>query len=208
MTAQGSVGGGATTAAADAEGGPTPTGSMPDAAPLAEILKGIDQRHVGAAMSKMISASIGDIAMVFSRSPQHKYFTFADIEWMILPAVLAGHIHIIEAAEPETGLRAPIGLITWARVSQEVDSRLAMRGLEGPLRLRPDEWTSGHIYWLMDVIGERSIVEEAIQRLRRGPLKGQDVRVLVAGADGRSSVSVIHEAFPASRTAVKSGAQP
>ena len=35
-------------------------------------------------MSKLVSASIGDIAVVFSKSAAHKHYTFADLEWMIL----------------------------------------------------------------------------------------------------------------------------
>ena len=36
----------------------------------AELLKGLDRTHVGAAMSKLISASIGDMVVVLSRAPQ------------------------------------------------------------------------------------------------------------------------------------------
>ena len=47
-------------------------------------------------IAKLVSASIGDIAVVFSRSPAHKHQAFADLEWMILPAVLSGQVYIAE----------------------------------------------------------------------------------------------------------------
>jgi hypothetical protein len=41
-------------------------------APGAEFLKSLDKKQLGAGLSKLVSASVGDIAMVFSRSPAHK----------------------------------------------------------------------------------------------------------------------------------------
>ena len=50
----------------------------------------LDRTQVGAAISKLISASIGDLVVVMSKSPAHKHYSLADIEWMVLPPVLAG----------------------------------------------------------------------------------------------------------------------
>jgi hemolysin-activating ACP:hemolysin acyltransferase len=40
---------------------------------------------VGAAASKLFAASVGDMVVVLSRSPSHKHYSLADIEWMVLP---------------------------------------------------------------------------------------------------------------------------
>jgi hypothetical protein len=52
------------------------------AAGNAEQLKSLDKAHIGAAMSKLISAAIGDIVVVMSKSPAYKFHTLADIEWL------------------------------------------------------------------------------------------------------------------------------
>lgn len=45
----------------------------------------IPPQAVGAAVSKLISATIGEIAVIFARSPAQKHYTFADLEWMVMP---------------------------------------------------------------------------------------------------------------------------
>lgn len=63
----------------------------------------IPPQAVGAAVSKLISATIGEIAVIFSRSPAHKHHTFADLEWMVLPAVLTGQVYVAEMMHNERG---------------------------------------------------------------------------------------------------------
>jgi hemolysin-activating ACP:hemolysin acyltransferase len=46
----------------------------------------LSPQQVGAAVSKLISATVGDVAVVFSRSNAHKHYSLVDLEWMILPA--------------------------------------------------------------------------------------------------------------------------
>lgn len=82
------------------------------------------KRLAGAAMSKLISATVGDVVIVFSKSPSHKHHALADIEWMVLPPVLAGQVYVAEAAHKEHGGRAPLAVVTWARESDEVDQKL------------------------------------------------------------------------------------
>lgn len=46
------------------------------------------------------------------------------------------------------------GLAIWASVSEEVDAKLRdqIKGGAWPVRLKADEWNSGEINWLIDVI--------------------------------------------------------
>ena len=92
----------------------------------AELLKSLDPAQVGAAVSRLFAASIGDMAVVFSRSAAHKHYSLADIEWMVLPPVAAGQFYVVEAMDKERGFRAPVAAVTWAFVSEEVDKALHM----------------------------------------------------------------------------------
>ncbi|WP_158816036.1 toxin-activating lysine-acyltransferase [Methylocapsa sp. S129] len=63
-----------------------------------EFLKSLDPALVGAAASKLFAASIGDIVVVLSRSPAHKHYSLAHIEWMALPPVAAGQFYVAAGA--------------------------------------------------------------------------------------------------------------
>ena len=77
-----------------------------------KILESLDPAQVGAALSKLLAASIGDMVVVLSRSPAHKHYSLADIEWMVLPPVFTGQLYLVEDAHKERGFRAPIAAVT------------------------------------------------------------------------------------------------
>lgn len=143
----------------------------------------LDRAGIGAAISKLISASIGDLVLVLSKSPSHKHYSLADIEWMVLPPVLAGQFYVAEATVPATGFRAPVAAVTWARVSSEVDAKLRENAGK-PVRLRPDEWTSGDICWLIDLVGDPKGLNNALKALLAGPFKETPATILLRKADG------------------------
>ena len=131
---------------------------------------GPEHALMGAALSKMISVSVGDIAVLMSRSAAHRHYTLADIEWLILPPVMLGQFYVAEAQHEANGFRAPIALVTWARVSPEVDRRLTDNAGQPP-RLAPEEWASGDIVWLIDVVGAQRGLVHALEVLQRGPCR-------------------------------------
>jgi len=157
---------------------------------------------IGAATSKIISAMIGDIALVLARSPAHRHFSFADIEWKILPPVLAGQAYIAEAAHKEQGFRVPIAAVTWARVSDEVDARLTANAGTS-VRLRPDEWTGGPHHWLIDIVGDPRGINIALGTLSHGPFKDRDVKLVIRDKAGIANVETLAELARAG----KAGAQ-
>jgi hemolysin-activating ACP:hemolysin acyltransferase len=152
-----------------------------------QFLKSLDKTHVGTAASKLFAASVGDMVVVLSRSPAHKHYSLADIEWMVMPPVFAGQFYIVEAMDKERGFRAPIGAVTWAFVSEEVDRRLADQ-TDGLLRLRPDEWKSGKIAWIIDAVGSGEGVNAALRWLLAGHLKQQSVKAILRDSNGAARV--------------------
>ncbi len=151
----------------------------------------LDPKQVTAAMSKLVSASIGDIAVILSRSPGHKFFSLADIEWMVLPPVLAGQYYVAEAQDETTGARAPVACVTWAKVSDDVDQRLTTHAGQ-PIRLRPEEWTGGEHHWLIDLVGEPRAVGAALSMLEKGPFKGQRITVVTRDPTGAAKLQTLH----------------
>lgn len=162
------------------------SGAAPDPAqPLTPAM-------LGAAASKLAAASVGDIAVVFSRSPAHKHYSLADIEWMIMPAVSHGQFYVAEAMNKESGFRTPIAVVTWALVSEEVDQRLSA-DFSHRIRLRPDEWKSGDIAWIVDLAGAPVGIRHALQWMKAGPFKDKDAKLVVRDAQGAARVETLDE---------------
>lgn len=155
-----------------------------------QFLKSLDPAQVGVAVSKLFAASIGDIVVVLSRSPAHKHYSLADIEWMVLPPVAAGQFYVAEMADKQRGFHAPVAVVTWALVSEEVDRRL--QGDVGHrVRLRPDEWRSGEIGWIVDLAGAPAGVRQALAWLEAGPFKERAAKLLVRAANGQARVATL-----------------
>ena len=152
---------------------------------------GISQQQIGAAVSKLISASVGDVAIVFSRSAEHKHYAFADLEWMILPAVVTGQCYVAELQHTELGTRAPVAAVLWASVSAETDQRLSANPA-ARIRLRPDEWKGGEHLWIVDIAGEPAAIGGALNELAGTILKGKTVKVVMLDASGRPSIETLH----------------
>jgi cytolysin-activating lysine-acyltransferase len=161
---------------------------LPAEAPGAEFLKSLNKNQIGAAFSKLVAASVGDIVTVFSRSPAQKHLFLADIEWAIMPAVVRGQFYLAEAENQATGFRTPIAVATWAFVSEGVDQRLQAE-LAQHIRLRPDEWKSGEIGWIIDLVGDPRGIEIAAEWLKGGPFKDRDARLVSVDAMGVASLT-------------------
>ena len=56
---------------------------------------------------------------------------------------------------------------------------------DGPTKLRPDEWRSGEILWLIDEVGDAKAIRHLLARLWETAFKGREVKILRDGADPR-----------------------
>ena len=152
----------------------------------------LDKRQIGAAASALVAASIGEIALVLARSPETKHNFLADLEWLVLPAVFNRQFYVVQAANQKTGFRAPIAFVTWALVSGTVDRRLEA-DLGQRTRLKPEEWKSGEIGWIVDLVGAPAGVQRALQWLRAGPFREREAKVVVRDAKGAARVATLGE---------------
>jgi cytolysin-activating lysine-acyltransferase len=114
-----------------------------------------------------VSHMFGEIVWLMSQSPLHKHFAIADLEWMVMPALLLTQYRLFH----QEG--RPIGAALWAFLSEEAEAKLSLV----PVRLRPDEWKSGDRCWLMDLIApgataENTLTAVILDDLRRTALKG------------------------------------
>lgn len=154
--------------------------------------------------SKMISASLGEMVTLLMRSPHYKHYSLSDLEWLVIPALLNNQFLVVEAQvkknpnttdedetkDPSAQQRIPVGLALWARVSKDVDEKISKK-IDAPIKLRPDEWNSGEINWLVDIVGDPKIFEGLYNKLRDDVFKGEVFKVRASDKDGNAIIKEI-----------------
>ncbi len=148
------------------------------------------QKSKARAVSQQIMASFGQITSVLMRAQQYKHHSLADLEWLVVPAVMTGQYSLAEAQSKANGLTAPVGVLLWASVSAEVDKRLT-ENLDAPMRLKPEEWKSGDTLWIIDAVGEPKMVQAMLQRMAAKDWKGRTVKMKARDKDGKVRVGVL-----------------
>jgi cytolysin-activating lysine-acyltransferase len=127
---------------------------------------------------------------VLMRSPHYKQYTIGDLEWLVIPPVMAGQFRIGEAKPDNNQAAVPVAVVLWASVSPEIDERL-MQGSGAPFQLKPEEWRSGDIPWLVHAAGETRFVRFVVEQLRKTTFKGRKVKVRGRDQDGNPKVHVL-----------------
>jgi cytolysin-activating lysine-acyltransferase len=132
------------------------------------------------------SLAFAQIISVLMCSPHYQHYTLGDLEWLVLPPLLTGQFSVAEARLNEGGPRFPAAVALWASVSADVDKRLS-ENQTVPIRLRPDEWKSGDILWLVDAIGDGRVVPALLKQLGEGAWRGRDVKTRVRKKSGQTN---------------------
>jgi cytolysin-activating lysine-acyltransferase len=157
----------------------------------------------GDARQLRMAQSFSQVVSVLMRDPSCKNLKLSDLEWLVLPPVMAGQFRIAHAARPadaiETADKAagkeqrigavvPVTVALWARVSPLVDKALS-ETLDRNVRLSPGAWTSGDILWLLAVAGHPRAVPAFLQQLRENEFKGKQVKMRLLTPDGKVIIS-------------------
>ena len=111
---------------------------------------------------------------------------------------------LIDAKPPDLPLPIPAAVALWASVSEEVDQRLSTE-LDSPMRLRPADWRSGGILWLVDVIGDPSAIPALMQHLQATAFAGRQAKMRLMGPGGQAVVTKLGSGDSAATTAPTGG---
>ena len=139
------------------------------------------------------------IIAVLMRDPKFRNLRLADLEWLVLPPVMAGQWRLAQAKPEQRGANSettlsnnsmlvPVAVALWASVSPAIDKRLS-EDLDKPLLLRPNEWASGDILWLVAVAGDQRAVPTFLRQLRENEFKTRSVKLRSRGTDGKVVVT-------------------
>lgn len=140
------------------------------------------RKHIAAFRARLQSA-VGQIVMAMSMVPRYKAQPIGDLQSLVIEPLMRDRIAIAseradEDADPASGALA--GIAFWASVNDETDARIREQIKAGafPVRLKPDDWTSGDRVWLLDVIAPTQKMAAAVMINFRKVLKsGADVRI-------------------------------
>jgi hemolysin-activating ACP:hemolysin acyltransferase len=151
------------------------------------------------ARAARMAHSFAQVVAVFMRDPDYKNTRLADLEWLALPAIMAGQFKLAQArteqgsdAQSPNGLVVPVAVALWARVSPTIDTALS-NNLDEKLWLRANEWASGDNIWLMAVAGDPRAVPTFLKLLKETEFGDAPVKVRTRAADGTVAVRVLGE---------------
>jgi hemolysin-activating ACP:hemolysin acyltransferase len=150
--------------------------------------------------ARRLMASFGEMVTLMMRSPRYRHTFLAELDWLVAPAIATRQFSVAEAQPDGATFAAPVAAIMWACVSPEVDARLS-EARERP-RLRPGEWRSGQIPWLIETIGDSKAAAFLLKRLVETRFADTGVKTMVH-ADGKFTVEIARSSAEASGDAVK-----
>lgn len=132
------------------------------------------------ALRAHVRESFGKAVMAMMGLPRYRHQTLMDMQHLVIDPLLRDRVAI---AYPKEAEKAPLsdlaGLAIWASVSEEVDAKIRdqIKGGMWPLRLKPDDWNSGEINWLIDVIApDQKAVVSVLSNFRQ-IVKDGDLRM-------------------------------
>lgn len=150
--------------------------------------------------SKRLSASFGEVVALLMRTKGYAAMPLSDLEWLVVPALVTGQFSLAEAQSKTNGVIQPMAVVLWARVSNELHSRL-LANPEQAARMKPAEWVSGENIWVVEAIGERRIVEALLTKMSDSVWSGKTVKVRVRNKEGKLVVGDLARTAPKANSA-------
>lgn len=134
-----------------------------------------------------IHAAVGQVVLALTVVPRYRHQSIADLQTLVLEPLMRDRIAIATAtADPtadgashEAPGGALAGIAFWASVSDAVDEKIREQIKAGafPIRLKPEEWVSGHKIWLLDVIAPSQKMASSVLANFKQVAKTGEVRI-------------------------------
>lgn len=133
--------------------GNTPNGASTDPDAAAELADKL------ATMRASLRENFGKAVLAMMQVPRYRAQSVSDLQHLVLDPMLKDRLTFAYPGKDgkEAG-QDMAGFAIWASVSDEVDARIREQVASGvfPVRLKTDDWTSGKINWLLDVVAQDS----------------------------------------------------
>ena len=125
------------------------------------LTSGPDQAAIDEAIAAKVAAARAQIRDGFSKVvmammmlPRYRSQTLADLQHLVLDPLLRDRVAMAYPARAASNEGEIAGVAIWASVSEQADASIRQQIRAGvfPIRLKPEDWNSGTINWLLDVI--------------------------------------------------------
>jgi cytolysin-activating lysine-acyltransferase len=138
-----------------------------------EVLKKI------AAVRSHVRESFGKTVMAMMMLPRYRNQSIGDLQNLVLEPLIRDRIALAYPGnKDEKDFDDISGVAIWASVSEEVDARIRdqIRAGTFPVRMKAEDWNSGTINWLLDVIAPdekktASVIANFKQVVKEGSLR-------------------------------------
>ena len=117
---------------------------------------------------------IGEIASLMLTSDLHRDYKINDIGAVFLPPIHLNQFRIYRQGD------RPIGLITWAWLSEEIEQKY----VSGEYNLRLDDWNSGDLGWIIDFMAPFGHTSKIVHDLRHNIFPDKVGKAIRMKADG------------------------
>jgi cytolysin-activating lysine-acyltransferase len=132
-----------------------------------------------AAVRSHVRESFGKVVMAMMMLPRYRHQSLADLQHLVLEPLIRDRIAIAYPGNTSDEQLADItGVAIWASVSEDVDASIREQIKAGtfPLKLKAEDWASGNINWLIDVIAPNqrattSVIANFKQVVKEGGLR-------------------------------------
>ncbi len=146
-----------------------------------------DQPKLDAAALEQISAirskiheTFGKVALAMMVLPRYRHQSLSDLNQLLLEPLIRDRV-AIASSKPKGGdvTDTKDGVAIWASVSEAVDAKIREQIKAGvfPVRLQADDWNSGKINWLFDVIAPNQALTTAVIANFRQVIKEGEMRI-------------------------------
>ena len=164
--------------------------------PVAEPGRKVSVNPRDARQARM-SQSFSQVVAVLMRDANFRNLRLADLEWLVLPAIMSGQFKLGHARaqggadkSKDGGMFVPAAVAMWACVSPAIDKAMS-ENLDKPVRLKANQWMSGDIPWLIAVAGDQRMIPTFLKQLSMEEFKGKHVKMRARTPDGGVSLKTL-----------------
>jgi len=115
-----------------------------------------------------LQANFAKVVITMMTTPRYKHCSLSELEHLVLDPLLRNRVALAEGKSKDGAAPAQddalAGIAIWAKVSPEVDAKIReqIKAKVFPIRLKPADWSSGDITWLLDVIAPSPTLATAV----------------------------------------------
>ena len=114
----------------------------------------------------------GEIIAILARTPHYSRLSLSDLNWAVAPLIRTRQFKLAIDQKKSGIFPSAVGLAAWAWVDPLVDLRLSSNSSE-IIKLAPNDWNSGDLPWLIDIIGDDQTCRMLFENVRDEVFKGK-----------------------------------